>query len=152
MNRFRLAIYYNSRSNDVEYMGGELIWWKQFVSYLTKTTSLYHYRTSTNISPICKRDGDAERGALQLKISCVELDACNMVFKISNVLTDLGETEVVHKDIKALLKVVEVQKCQSISINGNRVAYNFASLALSSKEEFMWQNVYLSVIFPCLVL
>ncbi|KAK3217672.1 hypothetical protein Dsin_011642 [Dipteronia sinensis] len=89
---------------------------------------------------------------LNLKISCVEFDACNVVSKVSSVILDVGETEFVVNDIKTLFKEVEVQKCQTISRNGNRAAHNLASLALASNEVFVWHDVCLSVIFPLLLL
>ncbi|KAK3223768.1 hypothetical protein Dsin_010793 [Dipteronia sinensis] len=100
---------------------------------------------------VALREGLLLAQKLQLKVSCVELDACNVVSKISNGLADLGEIEFILDDVKALLKAVEVQKCLSISRNGNRVAHNLTSLTLSSKEDLLWQNICLSVIFPCLV-
>ncbi|KAK3210983.1 hypothetical protein Dsin_015689 [Dipteronia sinensis] len=88
----------------------------------------------------------------RLYACCVELDTCNVVSKVSSILLDVGETEFVVNDIKALFKEVEVQKCQTIPRNGNRVAHNLASLALASKEVFVWHAVCLSVIVPFLLL
>ncbi|KAK3187738.1 hypothetical protein Dsin_027299 [Dipteronia sinensis] len=110
-----------------------------------------------NLSPeagelVVLREGLILANQLKLKISCVELDACNVVSKVSSALIDKGETESLVSDIKALLKEVEVQKCQSISRNENMVAHNLASLALATKEVFEWHNVCLSVIFPLLLL
>ncbi|KAK3224988.1 hypothetical protein Dsin_004850 [Dipteronia sinensis] len=88
---------------------------------------------------------------LKLKISCVELDACNIVAMVSSGVAIPGASEFVCADVMVLFKVVEVLSYQSISRTGNRVAHNLATLAMSSMEDFLWQNVCLSSIFPCLV-
>ncbi|KAK3183139.1 hypothetical protein Dsin_030425 [Dipteronia sinensis] len=109
-----------------------------------------------NFSPeteelVALREGLLLAKGLKLKISCVELDACNIVAMISSGIVVSGASEFVFVDVMALFKVVEVLSCQSISRNGNRVANNLATLAMSYKEDFLWQNVCLSSIFPCLV-
>ena len=81
-----------------------------------------------NFSPetgelIALREGLLLAQKLQLKIACVEVDACNVVSKVSSNVLDVGETEFIISDIKALFKEVEVPKCQSISKSGNRVAH-----------------------------
>ncbi|KAK3225142.1 hypothetical protein Dsin_005004 [Dipteronia sinensis] len=100
---------------------------------------------------IALREGLLLAKGLKLKISCVELDACNVVAMVSSGVGASSTSEFVCADVMVLCKEVEVRSCQSISRNGNRVAHNLASLAMSSKEDFLWQNVCLSSIFPCLV-
>ncbi|KAK0592134.1 hypothetical protein LWI29_013838 [Acer saccharum] len=99
-----------------------------------------------NFSPeagelIALREGLLLAQKLQLRISCVEVDAYNVASMVSGVSFEVGESEFVVADVRALFKEVGVQKCQSISRNGNRVAHNLASLALSSLEDLVWQNV-----------
>ncbi|KAK3218417.1 hypothetical protein Dsin_012387 [Dipteronia sinensis] len=99
-----------------------------------------------NLSPeegelVALREGLILAKQLKLKLSCVELDACNVVSKVSSDFIDVGESEFLVSDIKALFKEVRVHNCQSISKNGNRVAHNLASLALASNEVFEWHDV-----------
>ncbi|KAK2654214.1 hypothetical protein Ddye_014070 [Dipteronia dyeriana] len=103
---------------------------------------------------VALREGLLLADKLQLKISCVEMDACNVVAKVSNCLVDVGVSEFVFSDVMALFKVVEVQNCHSISKIGNWMAHNLVALAVSSKEVFMWQmfaSVLFPLVFPCLL-
>ncbi|KAK3193016.1 hypothetical protein Dsin_024326 [Dipteronia sinensis] len=92
------------RCRQAEESAGHAIWWDDkgwVVTALSKPVP-------RNFSPeagemVALREGLLLAQKLQMKISYVELDACNKVSKISNGLADLGETEFVVDDVKALL-------------------------------------------------
>ncbi|KAL5790970.1 hypothetical protein ACOSQ2_005858 [Xanthoceras sorbifolium] len=85
------------------------------------------------------REGLLVAKELSLSIEWVELDAANVVARVSN-SCPFSFMDPIVSDIKALFRAVGVSNCHAIPRSRNGMAHSLASLAFSSKEEFFWFN------------
>ncbi|KAL5764455.1 hypothetical protein ACOSQ2_017049 [Xanthoceras sorbifolium] len=85
------------------------------------------------------REGLLLAKEFNLSIEWVELDAVNVVARVSNSLPS-SVLDPICSDVKALFRAVGVSNCHAIPRSGNGMAHSLASLAFSSKEEFCWFN------------
>ncbi|KAL5771617.1 hypothetical protein ACOSP7_015771 [Xanthoceras sorbifolium] len=85
------------------------------------------------------REGLLVAKELSLSIEWVELDAANVVARVFN-SCPFSFMDPIVSDIKALFRAVGVSNCHAIPRSRNGMAHSLASLAFSSKEEFLWFN------------
>ncbi|KAL5738018.1 hypothetical protein ACOSP7_030779 [Xanthoceras sorbifolium] len=85
------------------------------------------------------REGLLLAKEFNLIVEWVELDAVNVVARVSNSLL-CSVVDHIISDVKALFRDVGVSNCHAIPRTGNGMAHSLASLAFSSKEEFCWFN------------
>ncbi|KAL5755359.1 hypothetical protein ACOSP7_023579 [Xanthoceras sorbifolium] len=85
------------------------------------------------------REGLLLAKEFNLIVEWVELDAVNVVARVSNSLP-CSVMDPIISDVKALFRAVGVSTCHAIPRSGNGMAHSLASLAFSSKEEFYWFN------------
>ncbi|KAL5777565.1 hypothetical protein ACOSP7_010491 [Xanthoceras sorbifolium] len=83
------------------------------------------------------REGLLLAKELNLNIEWVELDAVNVVARVSSSFP-CSVLDPIVSDVKALFRAVGVSNCLAIPRSGNGMAHSLASLAFSSKEEFCW--------------
>ncbi|KAL5811773.1 hypothetical protein ACOSQ3_026723 [Xanthoceras sorbifolium] len=82
------------------------------------------------------REGLLLAKELNLNIEWVELDAVNVVARVSSSFP-CSVLDPIVSDGKALFRAVGVSNCLAIPRSGNAMAHSLASLAFSSKEEFL---------------
>ncbi|KAK3184848.1 hypothetical protein Dsin_032134 [Dipteronia sinensis] len=70
----------------------------------------------------------------------IEVDATNVAAGMNSTEPCRSVACFVFNDISGLCKDVGVSKCKAISRCGNGVAHNFASLAVSSSRDQLWQG------------
>ncbi|TXG74417.1 hypothetical protein EZV62_002996 [Acer yangbiense] len=73
---------------------------------------------------------------IQVKIA--EVDSIKVAAILNSPMKFLGDISFIVKDIKILFAEVGIDRCLVSSESRNSLAFNLASLALSSSKEYLW--------------